>query len=150
MEIALLDADAVIQVIVAPLATRKADAERQRQGPVVTSVHVHESRVPLAVHLDTSIRQKTLVTQKPFRFQHQVQVHDFALVEQEQLADSGFAGLDMDDIQQVVGPLVVLGMLLGIIKGITDMVTDLVYAERRRGISRGLPRKNRGHQGANK
>ena len=97
-KITFLDANAVIQVVVTPLATRKTQAERQRQGPVVAGVHVHEGRVPLAVHLNACVRQKTLVTQKTFRFQHQVQVHNIAFVEQEQLADRPLLGLDMDDV----------------------------------------------------
>ena len=35
----------------------------------------------------------------------------------------------MDSVQEVVGPLVVLGVVLGVVKGVADVVSDRVDLE---------------------
>ena len=128
-EIALLNADTPDEVVVAPLAPRKTEAHRNRQGPVVARAHGRDIHAAVLLHDNARITQKSLVTQEAFRLEHQLQVDVIPLVEQEQLPDRHFLRLDMDPVQKIVGKLVVAGMHPRIVEDIANLVTDLVDAE---------------------
>ena len=133
-EVAFLDADTPVQVVVAPFAARKSKTHGYGECPVVAGVHGRDVLSVFARNVDVCVRKKVLAAQEPFGFLH-LEVRDcFALVEQKELADGRFARLNMNPVQKVVGPLVVFSVVLGIVKRVADVVADGVNLERTGGV----------------
>ena len=133
-EVAFLDADTPVQVVVAPFAACKAEAHGDGESPVVAGVHGRDVLSVFVRNVDARVRKKILAAQEAFCFLYLKVSDGFALVEQKELADGRFARLDMEPVQKVVGPLVVFGVVLGIVKRVADVVADGVNLERTGGV----------------
>ena len=69
-EVAFLDADSPVQVVVAPFAACKAEAHGDGECPVVAGVHGRDVLSVFARNVDVCVRKKVLAAQEPFGFLH--------------------------------------------------------------------------------
>lgn len=97
-EVAFLNANAPVQIVVSPLAAGKAQSRGNGERPVVAGLDGGDILAVFVRNLDVCVGKVFLGAQETFGFLYLEVGHHVAFAKKEQLADRRFAGLDMNPV----------------------------------------------------